>query len=41
MLGFVNRLARINCGVGLGLEIPCLYIFYGCRTYIDGLKTLL
>ena len=25
---------RVNCGVGLGLEVPCLYKFYGSRAYM-------
>ena len=27
--------------VGLGLEIPCIYKFYGYQSYLDQLQTLL
>lgn len=32
---------RINRGGGLGLEIPCMYTFTGCKNYITRLKELL
>ena len=32
---------KINRGVGLGLEIPCTYKFYGHQAYLDRLQTLL
>ena len=31
----------MNQGVGLGLEIPCRYKFYGRQAYLDRLQTLL
>ena len=33
--------SRVNRGVGLGLEIPCTYKFYGRQAYLDRLQTLL
>ena len=33
--------SSINSGVGLGLEIPCNYKFYGRQAYVDRLQTLL
>ena len=33
--------SRVNRGVGLGLEIPCTYKFYGRQAYLDRLHTLL
>ena len=30
--------AKVNRGAGYGLEIPCLYRFYGSRLYIERLK---
>ena len=33
--------SQVNRGVGLGLEIPCTYKFYGCQSYLDQLQTLL
>ena len=33
--------SRVNRGVGLGLEIPCTYKFYGRQVYLDRLQTLL
>ena len=33
--------SRVNQGVGLGLEIPCTYKFYGRQAYLDRLQTLL
>ena len=32
---------KINRGVGLGLEIPCIYKFYGHQAYLDRLQALL
>ena len=32
---------RSNRGAGLGLEIPCVYRFYGRQPYVDLLKSLL
>ena len=32
---------RTNRGAGLGLEIPCVYRFYGCQPYVDRLNSLL
>ena len=32
---------RINRGVGLGVEVPCIYKFVGQTLYIDRLKELL
>ena len=29
---------RTNHGVGLGLEIPCVYRFYGRQPYVDQLR---
>ena len=31
---------RLNCGVQLGLVIPCDYKYYGRQTHIDKLKEL-
>jgi hypothetical protein len=31
----------VNRGAGLGLEIPCVYRFYGRLAYIERLKNLL
>ena len=25
---------KVSCGVRLGLEVPCLYKFYGSRAYV-------
>ena len=33
--------SRVNRGVGLGLEIPCTYKFYGCQNYLYRLQKLL
>ena len=33
--------ARVNRGGGYGLEIPCIYRFYGPQLYIDHLETIL
>lgn len=33
--------SRVNRGVGLGLEVPCIYKFYGRQSYLDRLQTLL
>ena len=30
---------NVNRGTGYGLEIPCVYRFYGTRAYIDRLRT--
>ena len=30
----------VNRGPGYGLEIPCVYQFYGCLAYIERLKNL-
>lgn len=32
---------RVNRGGGYGLEIPCIYRFYGPKLYIDRLKQVL
>ena len=32
---------RLNRGVGLGVEVPCTYRFYGRQSYIDRLNHLL
>ena len=32
---------RTNHGAGLGLEIPCVYRFYGSQSYVDRFKSLL
>ena len=32
---------RLNCGVQLGLEVPCVYKFYGRWTHVAKLKKLL
>ena len=31
----------VNCGVQLGVEVPCLYKLYGRQEYVQRLKTLL
>ena len=33
--------SRVNRDVGLGVEVPCVYKFYGRAAYIDKLKILL
>lgn len=33
--------SRVNRGVGLGLEIPCKYKFYGRQAYVERLQSLL
>ena len=33
--------SRVNWGVGLGLEIPCTYKFYGRQAYFDRVQTLI
>ena len=33
--------AIVNRTTGFGLEIPCVYWFYGCQAYIERLKDLL
>ena len=33
--------SRINRGVNVGLEVPCIYRFYGNQRYIDRLNSLL
>ena len=33
--------SRVNRGVQLGVEVPCIYRFYGRLTYINRLKELL
>ena len=33
--------ARLNRGVGLGMEVPCVYKFYGRSAYVKKLKELL
>ena len=32
---------RVNHGVGLGIEVSCVYKFYGCRSHINKLEELL
>ena len=32
---------RVNCGVGLGMEVPCVYRFHGCLAHIKKLQELL
>ena len=32
---------RLNCGAGLGVEVPCLYRVYGRSAYMDRLKEIL
>ena len=32
--------ARVNCGAGYRLEIPCTYNFYGSKSFIDKLNEL-
>ena len=31
---------KVNRGGGYGLEVPCIYHFYGSKSYIDKLKKL-
>ena len=31
---------RLNRGVQLGVEVPCVYKFYGLQTHVDKLKEL-
>ena len=31
---------RVNRGVQLGVEVPCIYKFYGCQSHIKKLKAL-
>ena len=31
---------RLNCGVQLGVEVSCVYKYYGRQTHIDKLKKL-
>ena len=31
---------KVNRGAGYGLEIPCVYQFYGPKPYIDKLEKL-
>lgn len=33
--------ARVNRGAGYGLEIPCMYRFFGGKNYVKRLKTVL
>ena len=33
--------SKINRGAGYGLEIPCVYEFYGPKPYIDKLKEVI
>ena len=30
--------SHVNCGVQLGVEVPCVYRFYSCQSYIDRLN---
>ena len=32
---------RLNRGVNLGVEVPCIYRFYGRRSYVDRLNSML
>ena len=32
---------HVNCGVGLGIEVPCVYRLYGQEKYVQRLKELL
>lgn len=32
---------RLNHGVNLGMEVPCIYRFYGRQRYIDRLNSML
>ena len=32
---------RVNRGVNFDVEVPCMYRFYGCQTFIDRLNSLL
>ena len=32
---------KINRGAGYGLEIPCIYLLYGSREYIDKMKEII
>ena len=40
---YINRYCRskINRGAGYGLEIPCVYEFYGPKPYIDKLREVI
>ena len=41
-VGFCNITGpRVNRGVGLGLEVPCVYKFYGKKVYLKKLTELL
>jgi len=31
---------RVNRGVGLGMEVPCIYKFYGCQAHIKKLQEI-
>ena len=33
--------ARLNRGVGLGMEVPCVYKFYGIKAHLQKLQELL
>ena len=33
--------ARVNCGAGLGLEVPCCYTLTGPKCYVQHAKKLL
>ena len=33
--------SKLNCGVGLGLEVPCVFHFSGRSSYVDRLRTLI
>ncbi len=32
---------KVNRGAGMGLEVPCIYRFYGPKLYIDRLEEML
>ena len=32
---------RVNRGAGLGIEVPCVYKFYGCQVHVKKLQELL
>ena len=32
--------AKVNKGVGYGLEVPCVYYLYGSNVYVDKMKVL-
>ena len=32
---------KVNCGAGYGLEIPCVFCFYGASKYLERLQKLL